>query len=1175
MIELTGESLGKRQQELNAKVKEAIQNKIQFNDIRNAEEQSDIDRLYKIDVASRYKNIDYILEVLKCGDSLYVSRALKCDWLYNDEYAHIINPNYLHDEIFPHMSLKMKSKGIKTVATHIRNQTRAVEFYEYFKILKLDALAFKFVLSTSEAFKMDTLKDNVHYVHNHPELLKYYIDNSLSLAKAYISELNSRNLRKDDALFRLSYLYNIDDNEYLDLLETNFDSNTCVSFGSRISKSIITKHKKRVLRAPLIYMKIIKRYMLLRHSTADDAKIYITALFPMKLEVFWQYSFYHDNKDLFNLIPKTEVFNFFKSTFMSKYGNEPFEMNVDFYHHKFYEMLTIEEREEWALKHIERGEELLGSNNDYIWYRFVSFDKAIKAIKQYILVTADESDRNKMSRILIDSCRNQKDLENLFNYYYERFVNEIGHHREQFIDKVIAKNNVFEFDAVCWEALNKILHSMEVYTPGFYGKDPYRLVCIVYNILHGKDMHEALTYCIDSGIDFYHFSKFSKHLKKEQLESVFEYLYHYNISKFDSDSSTPARINIVHKLMSMLLFFQKDKDYLPVSITSFINNNIEEFRIHGLWNTKAEKLTDATLMRLLKKDNKLVISKFSEIQERMMQCNFRLTHLLRKLRIYFSNNIAKDFLNFFTKCIEKPTTSKYPSSMYVVRTAVYGIFQLADEATKSEFLKKYVPEVGKINHSQINKDLLTIQEQICRYACYSRPPVPLENITQYIKGDYIHYCLPMISMYMVKLPLSMSIKLTEFLLNSPVSIQKHGIRLAFQVYSMDNLKTLISEIWQKTRNVSLRLVIYKALMKKIVKSQESVQYELMDSLLSITSRLIEDDQNELYDCMLNHEVPSMFKNDLYKTAYICVRDFSDKKIKNLEVKTRIVDRMIDVMPDRGFCRIELIDNHVRYMLQENGIQKTHKYELTKLHDKLWRFTFKYIMTCNNPSELEESLAFLQTFLELLFKRWNVDVDGKLVVIELFDYFIKQLKENSYLDVNNDYIIKIFEKILQMVQEYYPSHVMYRTILDLKLFIMMRKIKGENPTGNKHIAKLAHESLLKFITDLRENNLLFPSFLGEICRIITNSLNTLATIMGIYYDILIAYVCYEIVSGADMDLIRLSIAMLPLDVSHDQEKLFRELSFAFSEKLKTINNFEIQSLYYNKFILSDFKKRYEF
>ncbi|XP_038217903.1 uncharacterized protein LOC119836594 [Zerene cesonia] len=1126
MIALTGESLPKRQQELNAKVKEAIRNAISFNDIKDLEEKSDIDKLYKIDVALRNKNIDYIVEVLKCGDSLYVSRALKCDWLYNYEYAYIINPDCLQKEIFPHMSPKIKTKMIKTIAVHIKNETRAAAFYEYLRSLKINKLAFKFLLSTSEAFKLNALRNNLNYIGDFLEHLPHLIGNSLTLAKAYISELNS-SYKKEFALIRLSYLFNIDNNQYLDLFENNSETKISEKFGGKISKSIMTKHKERVLRSPLLYVPKIKKYMLLRHSTTEDAKIYITAFFPKTLHEFWQYNFYNEFKYIFDLIPKTEVFIFFKSTFVSNFGNQPFEMDVRFYRHKYYNILSVEEREKWARQHIERGEELLGSNNDYIWY-IVNFDEALKGIKQYVLVATNHKDRDNMVSILIESSRNQRDLENLFDYYYKRFVNESDNSKDEFLSKIVEKKNVLEFDDACWKAFNKILHSVGVYIHGSFCNRTFKLVSLIYNIIHGKEIHSAILHYIDSyNVMYWDLEPMCKRLNKEESYRVYKFLLDYFCMKFEAvnndniDFIKQEKVKFATKLIDLLPFFNRTNVDLPLNVLSFIEANIQEFPSFRPLHSHAErkeKLTEVILLRMLKKDKNLVSNKVSEIKESMNDNVLRLKRLMSKIRIYFSDDLANDFVNLFTDCIENNMChNNYSKSMFISSTAVFGMFQLAIEATKLNFLNKYAPKEGKIAHDEIDSNVLLIQEQICRFACYSRPPVPLESITQYIKGDYIHFCLPMLNMYLVGLPSSTSIKLTEFLLNNPVSIQKHGIRLAFHVYSTDHLKTLIPQIWQRTKNVSLRVVIYKGLVKKIANSLETSQDELIDILILITSRLIEDDQNELYDTMFTNDIPSRFKKSLLRTAWNSVQNFSSNKTRTLTIKERILSRIIDYSPDRDFLRTQLIDQHVNYMLHENGIIQNHKSEMTQIHDQLWRITFKYIVTCSNQSELEESLTLLQIILELLFKRWNVVVGDKFVIIEFFVYFIKQLKVSTYyLDSNNEYVIAIFEQILKRVQDFFPAHAMFRTILDVKLYIMMRKIKAENPTGIEQVAKIAHKSLLLFIQDLRENNKLYPNLRGEICSVITASLRTLATMMSIKHDdILIAYVCNEIILGADM------------------------------------------------------------
>ncbi|KAF9795969.1 hypothetical protein SFRURICE_010066, partial [Spodoptera frugiperda] len=131
MIILTGKNLGERHKDLNAKVKEAREKRVDFDELKRTPEQSDVDKLFKIALASKYINIDYIVEVLKCGDPLYISKALKCVWMYDDKYAHIINPDNLQNNIIPFMSTKMKKKMLTAVSMHVRNESRAAEFYNY------------------------------------------------------------------------------------------------------------------------------------------------------------------------------------------------------------------------------------------------------------------------------------------------------------------------------------------------------------------------------------------------------------------------------------------------------------------------------------------------------------------------------------------------------------------------------------------------------------------------------------------------------------------------------------------------------------------------------------------------------------------------------------------------------------------------------------------------------------------------------------------------------------------------------------------------------------------------------------------------------------------------------------------------------------------------------------
>lgn len=70
-IKLSG-NLGERHRQLNSLVEESYKNG-DIQAIRNLPEYTPIDRIFKIDVASKFKDVEYIMHTLKDQDMLYVS----------------------------------------------------------------------------------------------------------------------------------------------------------------------------------------------------------------------------------------------------------------------------------------------------------------------------------------------------------------------------------------------------------------------------------------------------------------------------------------------------------------------------------------------------------------------------------------------------------------------------------------------------------------------------------------------------------------------------------------------------------------------------------------------------------------------------------------------------------------------------------------------------------------------------------------------------------------------------------------------------------------------------------------------------------------------------------------------------------------------------------------------
>lgn len=413
MILLSGNTLGERQKQLNEKVIQASVD--DFNHYKAEAAAYDVDKMFLIDLASKGKNIDFILEIFKSGDIVHITRALnKSTWIGEDEYANHINVDNLHLNIFPLMSIKMKKKVLSVLSLVVMTENRCIDFYEYCMKEKLINIAIKFLYNAPEKYKQDVILQKSEtfefLLSNLEEVAVNFVGNSFLLARN-ILEVMDNEWSRGSLLMLLHNMYSISNEKYLDLLEKYKkieNRREITRFGRRISKDIIKKHKMRVLKNPNLYLNLLHKYKVSSNSTVSDVKIYAVALLPDDAETFWNVNFYKKHQFILDIIPTNEKYTFIKKIFLEKYPGKDFEMSKEFYSNNFYNMMTNEEQEIWALNHIKSTLEILGNGNDYTWYKFIQFDKAFEDIKKYVLITSDADKRMDIVKVLIDSAKCQK-----------------------------------------------------------------------------------------------------------------------------------------------------------------------------------------------------------------------------------------------------------------------------------------------------------------------------------------------------------------------------------------------------------------------------------------------------------------------------------------------------------------------------------------------------------------------------------------------------------------------------------------------------------------------------------------------------------------------------------------------------------------------------------------------
>ncbi|XP_049881212.1 uncharacterized protein LOC126377508 [Pectinophora gossypiella] len=1060
---LIGETLGARQKYLNFQVNDAASNNVSFQEIKENPEENDADKLFKIDLAGKYKNVDYIIEVLKCADSLYISRALKFTFLYDDEFASIINPANLHDNILPFMSRKMKKKLLSTISMNVRNEERAKAFHQYCIKAKLQKIASKFLIFTSGEYKTSFLENDFNtFQTNFQEEndIKFFIGNNTTLAGLYLEKIHEN--RRPRALYILRYLYLIDPNLYLNWVEQYCQKNRLNTLGLRISKDIMKNHKNRVIGNFPMYCNVVNKNMLVKYMSSDDAKVCIPTLLPDTVEKFWNSNLGNSYEFIINLIPTDERYMFIKSMFVNKYPGKAFEMSSEFYNSKYYRYMSVEERETWALLKLSRQH-----IPDYKLYRFVKYDKAIIEIKKLIYKTPSADKRSDIINVLVESANNQRDLENLFKYYYDRHVNERQTYKEQFLKKVIYKHKTFEFDESCWAAFEKFIDSLDIYNSekglNHYQNNMYRLylqVSLLYYISNGKELTERLKNYVYS-YEFY-LKSIKEHVQamdEDKAILVYRYLLEEQVDILKQLESKPYDCNIQDRARNVINNIEDITAILeekePDIVTKFKQLDSNYFFPKKI----SLSVTESDLLKLLKKDPSSIKNNLEKIKHSITNWPYiKLNVFLKKLKIYFTNDLAQDYLKFLIDIL-----STEESSSTEIMAAVFGIFQLADETYKAEFMAEKAPSDGKIDHSSINRNLLYTQGAICRFAGYSRKEVPQSELLKYIKRDYVSYCLPLFNMYPANFPLATCLNFVESLLDSAVSVQKHALRLAFQCFSIENLKNLIQKIWKTSKNISLRMVIYTYLFKDILGRDNESQCDMFDLLLALTLDLNKDDHPDIIDVVTTqyNRLPctERLRGAYVVAAWKTLSRFStasnpgikERAIRNIQENINLINKEI--------IR-EILDDYFNTIFKKNYIAPVQKDVNTieqgqgdgsvcddrgsifdPLNMRKFDLAVTYIKVYNDEENFKSSADYVNLVVSKCLEYWNVTFGYSYLYRDYCRRFINALVLERYLHGKSSYtgMTKIFENILHLLQQSLPLHKIYIITWSLRLVINGNKI----------------------------------------------------------------------------------------------------------------------------------------
>lgn len=1035
---LEGDTLGQKHQHYNKLVEEAVLNKPRIEPTLS--EEDDIQNLLKIDVACKTRNVEFLIEVLKSEDLLYVSRAIKnCKWLITDkQYSHIVNPEYLHTQLSPEMTTKAFNKLMLSIRLNLKDEDRVEAFFKYTAERNWIA-SLKWLQHCSVTFILNELKQHGNEVPD--SILRRLVEKSLSI---FDVSMKNPTYSRYQLLKDTTFLASIDPEKYLDVLEreSRMRGGTIgVSFSSRATTNFMKRCPNRILEKFELYSRSLHLPTFIKHlKKKEDIQTFLLK-HAQNEKMKWFFSYKHMEPFIKQMSKETK-FEFVKKIFIDK---EPFKSQED----------DVQDCEldfhRMTMKCRMSNSQNVGCNqNTYQWYKFAPFDIAFTDLKKLIRTESSPPIRNLMLQVLI-SCagRNMTHIRTVLKYYQEKHINEPFKFKIQFVNTFLSKTDTHEFDNETWGLLNQLFQSMEVYVDSENSIPSCIKSIIIRHVIRGEMVPEI----INTKFTFDTLKQYQNRLKKqEEKNAVFTYLYDYMVAKIDKQNITTQSelgdaIGLCEDLLNLLKDWKKDPKNYPFAIERV--KKLLTVKQANSWNTAMASLyninkswkkvmfkesislcpTEGVCINALKHDPGLLVRHKTEVEAMFRNDAILLTGPLSKVRIYWSESLAEEWKISYLNCLEKPGGHK---------ALVIGLCTLLPQKQLNEVAKKYVPSESKISWNEINELVLSIQKQIAKNISKARPLSSPETVLWYAKGDYLQYAVPSLNSILSQLSTSKIRKYIPILLDAPVSLQKFGVRYAFSKLNSQELKPIITEIWNSTKNSSIRTVLFTHAHALLCKEKNTAHVDDIWEILSTFIDNLSSEENKLIYKKLGEVsgLPLSIQSKFFMKSY--------KFLKALPAKANC-ESIISNMEYQSPEIMEYLDDDFVVNMLKNIDDK-----FTKNHNDMYysgKMVASFMLTCKDEEAATQRYErFLVPLLDRNLPLWNEVYDGQYhVKINLTEILIKLL---YYIDDYNlakkmNIPVKTFQNVQSKLEAALSPQRDYVFLTSWKLAVEFIKLVDEH------------------------------------------------------------------------------------------------------------------------------------
>lgn len=1021
-IRLKGENLGKRHHHFNVMVTEAIKKKNPLETIILEYNDSDIDNLFKIDIASEYKDVDYILEVFKSEDMLYVSRAIKkSTWLITDQqYSHIINPQYLYMELFPHMTSKAICKLLLHIRLHLKQEARADEFYNYLEERNIN-LALKWLPNCSL-----NLIENVLERHSHKigiPLFKRLCEKSYRVLEQFHKNVDLKKPYHKAAIFLLNNPNYTE--RFLRETKSLYAWDT-FKFSKKHTKKILKNCSEIVFNDIFSYEKLLNVEILGRHLGKDNIKD-----FMLKNARNEKWFTYENISPLIKLLPKDDKFDFVKNVFINH------SLNGD---GRGTDNILIRSAV------TSRGK-TINSQQIYQWYNHAPFSIAFEDLKKLIESESISAERLEILKVMLATARrNINDIETVLQYYIHNYANDSIKCKRDFIKALLSRCDILRFNESCWKLLNDIFHIMEVYVDSENNVQICLETIIVYKLLHKESIPEIVI----RKLKFTTFKRFKNKLKHDEREVIFIFLYRLIENKINNHSlqsreSMCCTITYLEHMLDLLsdwdkvindfpLVRKKIKELLKLKQENELAASLEKLfyrqksqRKYMFEESLLMSHTEGVCINALKHDPTL-LKRYPDVIDIMRADNrIVLKRFLSKLKIYWPQTLAKDWASAYRNNVDE---SKGHQAL------IRGLCTILPHDELINLLEIHAPNDPKIVWNNVDDTILDLRKNFARLMYCSRPQPPPIIILSYSQGDYLQYALPSLMSIFNNLSSKNCQNYIPEFLHGPILLQKFALHLAYSKMNGNDITKIFIYTWNISNSPVVRAVIFQLTFKLLCHENNPLRVKEIWKTLKMFIDGLKGEENKMIYKLLGkvYQVPAIVRAEYCQKSYEYLKSLSPKE-NVTQIIHKVVNSTANLMDSIDPVFVQTIILEFTKTLPEYLTSSFSNY-----HYEIKEVIVAYLL-CTKDKNIQNK-RYKTVFIPIIFyciENWSltcgVELPVKMYFTELLAQFLTTLQKN-FMFKNYVSPIKVFKKIKDIIETRLSVIKNYEIITTCKLLIAL-------------------------------------------------------------------------------------------------------------------------------------------